>query len=83
MSEKEIGIITHWFDKIGVAVIKLTDTLSVGDKIKIKRGNEEFEDTVASMQIDHKEVSSAQKDDEAALKLSNKAHEGSKVYKIE
>lgn len=83
MAEKEIGTITHWFDKIGVAVIKLSDALSVGDRIKVRRGDEEFEDTVASMQIDHQEVASAKKGDDAAMKLSHKAHEGALVYKIE
>ncbi len=37
MEEKEIGRITHYFSKIGVAVIELTDnTLNTGDTIHIK-----------------------------------------------
>ncbi len=78
--EKEIGTITHWFDKIGVAVIKLKAPLAKGDRIKVRHGDEEFEDTVESMQIDHKEVEKAKKGDEAAIKLSKKAREHSVVY---
>jgi len=81
--EKEIGTITHWYDKIGVAVIKLTNTLKAGDRIKIRRGDEEFEENVASMQINHQEVASAKKGDDAALKLSQRVHEGAMVYKVE
>ncbi|MEK7175962.1 MAG: hypothetical protein AAB695_01135, partial [Patescibacteria group bacterium] len=77
---KKIGIVTHWYDKIGVAVVKLTGTLSKGDKIKIKKGEEEFEDTVSSLQIDHADADSAKKGADAAVKLSQRAKEGAIVY---
>ena len=83
MMKKEIGTITHWYDKIGVAVIKLTADLKAGDTIKIKRGDEEFEETISSLQIDHKDVESAKKGDDAAIKLSQKVKEGSSVCIVE
>ncbi len=79
--DKEIGTVTHWYGKIGVAVVKLSGPLATGDKIKVKKGEHEFEDTVASIQIDHKDVTSAGKGDDAAIKLSQEAKEGAKVYK--
>lgn len=81
--EKEVGKVIHWYDKIGVAVVKLAGKLAQGDKIKVKRGAEEFEDAVASMQINHEAVSAAKKGDEVALALSQKVKEGAKIYKIE
>jgi len=78
--EKEIGVVTHWYDKISVAVVKLAGAISVGDKIKVKHGEEEFEDTVASLQLDHKDVPSGEKGQEVAMKLSVRAKEGSKIY---
>lgn len=83
MSEKEIGKITHWYDKIGVAVVKLSGSLKVGDQIKIRRGDEEFDCTVESMQIDHEDVKSAKKGNEAAIKLPQKAKEGAAIYLAE
>ena len=80
MPEKEIGKITHWYDKIGVAVVKLTGSLKVGAQIKIRRGDEEFDTTVESMQIDHENVKSTKKGDEAAIKLQQKTKEGAIVY---
>ncbi len=77
---KKIGTVTHWYDKIGVAVVKLTGPLSKGDKIKVKKGDEEFEDTVSSLQIDHKDVDSAKKGADAAIKISHKAKEGAEVF---
>lgn len=82
MADKPIAKIIHWYDKIGVAVIKLNGTLKMGDSIKITRGEDEFEDTVTSMQIDHKEVKSAKKNDEVAIKLSQTTKQGALIYKI-
>ena len=82
-AEKQVGTVTHWFDKIGVAVVKLTGKLAKGADIKIKRGEDEFEDTVSSMQIDHKDVASAKKGDDAAIKLSRPAKEGAGIFLAE
>lgn len=79
MAEKEIGKVTHWYDKISVAVVKLSGTLKVGDQIKIKHGDIESEEAVASMQIDHADVKSGKKGDEVAIKLNQKAKEGSVI----
>ena len=81
--EKEIGKVTHYFDKIGVMVVKLTDKIAVGDRIKVKRGNEEFEETVESMQIEHENIEKAKKGEEVAIKVSQPTKEGATVYKVE
>ncbi len=78
-----IGEITHWYDKINVAVVKLVKTLQVGDKIKIKHGDKEFEETIDSMELDHKPVQSGKKGQEIAIKLSQKANEGAEILPIE
>lgn len=80
--EKEIGKVIHWYDKIGVAVIRLTDTLKKGETIKVKRDKEEFEEGVSSMQLEHKDIDEAEKGSEVAVKLSQKAHEGASVYRV-
>jgi len=81
--EKEIGKITHWYDKISVAVIKLTDVLKKGDRIKIKRGAEEMEVAVDSLQINREDVEKGKKGDDVAIKLPQKVKEGAIVYKVE
>ena len=78
-----IGKVTHWYDKISVAVIKLNKALKVGDQIKIKHGDVEFTETIGSMQLDHKAVESGKKGDEIAIKLSKQAKDGSEVYAAE
>ena len=83
MAEKQVGTVTYWYDKLGVAVVNIIGKLSKGDAIKIKRGDNEFEDTVSSIQIDHKDVDSAKKGDNAALKLSQPTKEGATVFLVE
>ncbi len=80
--EKLVGRITHYYGKIKVAVVKLKAPLSVGDKIKIKGGEKEFEQTVKSMEIDHKKIKRATKGKAIGLKLTKKAREGYRVYKL-
>ena len=80
---KPIGKITHYYDKIGVAIISLTDTLNVGDKIKLEGGKNEFEQEVTEMEVDHKKVSSAKAGDVVGLKVKEKTREGALVLKVE
>ena len=76
---KEIGKVIHWFDKINVAVLKLSAPLKKGDVVSVKRGEKEFEETISSMQIDHEDVSAGKKGDEVAVKFSNKTKEGAMI----
>lgn len=83
MAEKEIGKVTHFFTNINVAVIELSDTLKLGDKIHIKGATTDFEQIVDSMQIEHKNVEEAKKGDSIGLKVSDRVREGDKVFKVE
>jgi len=77
-----IGKITHYFGNIGVAVIELSDTLKVGDTIRIVGGTTDFTQEVTSMEIEHKKVETAKPGDSAGLKVNQKVREGYKVYKV-
>jgi len=80
---KKIGKITHYFSEIKVAVIKLTDSLKEGDKIRITGGEDtDFSQQVKSMQIDHKKVKTAKKGKSIGLKTNKKVREGYIAWKI-
>jgi len=79
---KLIGKITHYFSNIGVAVIELEDSLKTGDTIRIIGGETDFNQSVGSMQIEHKQIDKAKAGDSIGLKLDQKVHEGYKVYKL-
>jgi hypothetical protein len=77
----EIGHITHFFSKIGVAVVELTSPLAVGDRILVKGPLTDFEQTVDSMQIDRKAITRAEGGQSIGLKLVQLAREKDTVYK--
>lgn len=80
---KPIGKISHFYSKIGVGIVELKDALKTGDKIKIKGHSTDIEQTIDSIQIDHKDVAEAKSGDVIGLKVSDKVREGDKVYKVE
>jgi len=82
LEEKEIGIITHYFGKISVGIIKLKSTLRIGEKIHIKGAHDDFSQTVKSMQINHKDVSIAGKGSEVGIEVPAPVHENDRVYRI-
>ncbi|HEC75924.1 MAG TPA: translation elongation factor-like protein [Thermoplasmatales archaeon] len=84
MMEQEIGVIEHYFSKIGVAAIKITDgNLKIGDRIHIKGATTDFEQTVESMEINRQKIETAKPGDEIGIKVIDRVREGDKVYKIE
>jgi len=83
MAEKKVGEITHYWRKINVAGIKLTDNLSVGDAIRIRGATTDFEQAVSSMQIEHQNIETAEKGQEIGLKVVEKVRRGDTVYKVE
>ncbi len=80
--EQEIGKVVHFYDKLGVAIVELSDALAVGDTIKVKRGEDEFEQPVTSMQVEHQEVQAGKKGDSVGIKVDQKTKEGAVVYRV-
>ena len=81
--EKLIGKVTHFFNKISVAVLELTeDSLKVGETLHFKGGDRDFEQKVDSMQIEHKDVPEAKKGESFGLKVDKPVREGDQVFKV-
>lgn len=81
--EKEIGKVIHYYDKAQVAVIRLSDGLKTGETVKFKHGDNEFTQSVESMEIEHEKIQSAKKGQEIAIKVDQKTREGALLYKEE
>ena len=82
MDEKKIGVITHFFGKISVGIIKLDAPLKVGDTIHIRGAHDDITQSVDSMQIEHASVDSADKGDEVGIKVIEKVHPHDEVYLV-
>ena len=83
MTDFKVGKVTHYYDKIGVAVLSLDADLGTGDKIKFVRGGEElFEQDVSSMQVEHEKIEKAKKGDVVGMKTDQPVKDGAEIFKI-
>ncbi|MBR9679337.1 MAG: translation elongation factor-like protein [Nanoarchaeota archaeon] len=83
---EQVGVITHYFNNINVAVLKLNKTLNQGDKIRIQsdtpNGLTNFKQTIKSMQHNHKPLKRAIKGKEIGLKVRDRVRANDLVYKL-
>lgn len=79
-----VGVVTHYFSHLSVAVVKLdpNTNLHVGDKIHIKGHTTDFGQRVESLQIGHAAVDQVGPDDDFGLKVVDHAREHDVVYKV-
>lgn len=82
-SLEKVGSVTHYYGRIGVAVVELTAPLRVGDRIAIRGMTTNFEQVVESMEIEHKPVKEAGPGASIGLKVSERVREGDIVYRVE
>jgi len=82
VADKQIGKVTHYYDKIGVAVVDLTSGLKSGEKLKFVKDDDEFTQTAESIQVDRKNVDKAKKGDSIGLKVDQEIKPGAAVYLV-
>jgi len=80
---KEVGKVTHFFDKLSVAVIEITSPIKVGQKIKIKGSTTNFEQKIDSMQVEHKEITEAKVGQAIGMKVKDIARLNDTVYLVD
>jgi hypothetical protein len=81
--EKRIGRVTHYFNRIGVAVLDLSEELKLGDFVRIEGHTSEFIQCVCSMEIDHRKVQVVGPGAEVALKVDEPARAADVVYLVD
>ena len=83
MERTKIGEVFHYFGKIGVAAIRLTDgALAVGDTIQVQGPSTDVTQVVETMQIEHGSVERAERGQEVGVRLKDRARERDLVYKV-
>jgi putative protease len=81
-SSRPIGKVVHYFTKIGVAIVDVEDALSIGDRIQILGPTTNFDQSVESMQIEHKAVKKVKAGDSIGLKVNDRCRKGDTVFKV-
>lgn len=80
--EKEIGRVSGYFSHVGVAAIKLSSGLKVGDKVHLKGHTTDLEVKVGSIQIERKPVKEAKKGDHIGIKVPDKVRPNDAVFLV-
>ncbi len=82
MSEVQIGRVTRYFGKVGVAAIEIqAGDLHKGDTIHIRGKTTDFSQTVDSMEVEHQPVETAAPGQLVGIKVRERVREHDVVYK--
>lgn len=82
MEYQAVAHVTHYYSKIGVAVLALSDAITIGDAIHIAGHTTDFCQMIKSMQIDHHPVTVARPGDDVALKVLDRVRVGDRVFRV-
>jgi hypothetical protein len=80
--EAEIGRVTHYYNHLRVAVLKLTEPLQVGDLIHVLGHSTDFMQKVTSLQIDYHNVVGVNPGDDVALRVIEPVREHDVIYRV-
>jgi translation elongation factor EF-1alpha len=80
--ESQIGRVTHFFKKIGVALVELSDSLLVGDTIHISGHTTDLTQNVDSMQMEHQNIEKAEKGQIVGLQVKDEVRVKDFVFKV-
>ncbi len=77
-----MGPVTHFYPRISVAIIKLARSLNLKDRLHFLGPRTDFEESVDSMQLNHKNIIEGKKGQEIGVKVMiQPVHAGDNVYK--
>lgn len=84
MDELPIGRITHYFPRINVAAVEVTEEeLRLGDTIRVLGATSNFTQRVRSMEIEHVPVETARVGDLVGVRLDERARVRDWVFRIQ
>ena len=81
--ETPIGHVTHYFNRLCVAVLALSGELAVNDIVHFLGHSPDFYQKAWSMEINHQAVSSAGPEMEVALKVAEPVRKGDIIFRVQ
>jgi len=83
MTEKKIGKITHYYNHLHVASVKITDgELHIGDMIHVEGHTSNFMQKLCSMELEHESTDVAKPGDNVGIVIDEYARENDSVYVV-
>ncbi len=80
--QKPIGVVTHFYGGIEVAIMKFKKPMKAGSVVRIKGATTDFEQKIKSMQYDHKDIAVAKKGQEVGVKVDDKVRQGDEIFDL-
>lgn len=77
---KKVGVITHYYTKIGVGIVKFSAPVKVGDTLHFQGHATDFKQTITEIELEHQKIKSVKKGQEVGIKLDQKVRENDTVY---
>lgn len=77
-----VGEVVHYYNRIGVAVVRLDGDLALGDQVHFLGHTTDFLQEVRSMQIEHQPIERASAGTEVAVKVDRRVRRGDRVFKL-
>jgi hypothetical protein len=79
-AEKPVGKVTHYYNKIKVAVVKFGAPIKVGTRVQFRGATTNFSQAIDSMQYEHEQIKIAKKGQSLGLKVAKRVREGDEIY---
>jgi hypothetical protein len=75
-----VGVVTHYYNHLGVAVLSLTADLKVNDVVRLLGSSTDFCQEVRSLEVEHHKLEMGRAGQEVALKMVATVRKGDKIY---
>ena len=80
---KPIGVVTHFYGAIKVAIVRFKKAVKVGTTVNFSGATTNFSQKIVSLQYDHKPLTIAPKGKEIGVKVGKRVREGDEVFLVE
>ena len=70
----------HFYNHIGVAIIRFNRSIRAGTELSFRGATTDFSEAPKSMQVNHKPVAAAPKGKQVGVKVKKRVREGDLVY---
>ncbi|MCS6844895.1 MAG: hypothetical protein NZ528_11345 [Caldilineales bacterium] len=82
MEEHLIGRVTHYFTRLCVAGVALSDTLEAGDIVRFRGKHTDLIQRATSIQLHHLPVRKAEAGQEVGVLVDRRVRPGDRVYRL-
>jgi putative protease len=79
-TDKPVGEVTHYYGKAEVAIVKFNQDVPAGKNVTFQGATTDFSQDITSMELNHKPIKVAPKNQEVGIKVKKKVREGDLIY---